>query len=126
MMGNLGSVLNAIVAPAESCLARVSGSLVMVLLLGFGIRPLGPRTLAYLASLGMSAGVARRTSKLNSLLFRAVMVLSEKISTRIVLPVEKGTLTSPRRPVSRTLRWRSMLLLPWGGEMSFSRASWGE
>ena len=43
-------------APELICLARVTGSATTVPFLGLGIRPLGPRTLAYLASLGMSAG----------------------------------------------------------------------
>lgn len=44
-------------------LASDSGSLTIVPVLGLGIRPLGPRTLASLTSLAIWVGVAKRTSK---------------------------------------------------------------
>lgn len=60
----------------------------MVLLLGLGMRPLGPRTRARGAIKGMSAGLARRISK--SILPDLILSPSSgvKIATRVSLPIE--------------------------------------
>ena len=63
MTGADFSGLRAKVFWAASFLAVSAGLSTMVPVLGLGMRPFGPRVLASLTSLGMSAGVARRTSK---------------------------------------------------------------
>ncbi len=50
--GNFGSLLMMVLPPSNSFFF-FSGSLVTVPILGLGIRPLGPRMRAYLASLGI-------------------------------------------------------------------------
>ncbi len=103
MMGNFSSVLYESSDPSDNVVARFSGSSVIVPFFGFGINPLGPRTLAYLASLGISAGLANRISKSILLSSILVAVATEKTSILACLPVENGSLASPRIPISTVL-----------------------
>lgn len=62
MRGYLGSALTWVLPPSNS-LALASGLGVTVPALGLGINPLGPNSFAYLASLGMKAGLVTKMSK---------------------------------------------------------------
>src|SRR3989344_8879492 len=96
MTGADFSGLRAKVFWAASFLAVSAGLSTMVPVLGLGMRPFGPRILASLTSLGMSAGVARRTSK--SALPDSIWDSSESVKTTILLemPVEWGRVTEIR------------------------------
>ena len=86
--------------PFSNCANLFLGSVIRLPFFGVGIRPLGPRTLAYLASLGMSAGVASRISKSSLPALILTMVFSEKTSIVCFLPVAWGKDISPLTPVS--------------------------
>ena len=73
--------------PWENFFLSSSGLSEMVPALGLGMRPLGPKSLANLASLGMILGSAIRTSKSILSALSLARVLSEAISTFWVLPV---------------------------------------
>ena len=74
-------------APPASFFFTSSGLAETVPDFGLGIRPFGPRILANLASLGIMAGVATRTSKSRIPSLILPKVLSEAISTFASLPV---------------------------------------
>ncbi|OIN89328.1 hypothetical protein AUJ59_01815 [Candidatus Beckwithbacteria bacterium CG1_02_47_37] len=88
-------------------MAAVSGSAAMVLFLGLGIRPLGPKILAYLASLGIIIGAAIKMSKSILLSLSLTKVFSEAISTLTVLPVPWGSWSSPPTLSTSRFRWSS-------------------
>ncbi len=82
----------------------------MVPVLGFGMRPLGPRKRAKGAMVAMSLGRARRISKFILPALISVSTSGEKMTTLSCLPMEWGRVTSPLIPVSLVLRCSSMVL----------------
>ncbi|TSC85328.1 MAG: hypothetical protein G01um101416_950 [Microgenomates group bacterium Gr01-1014_16] len=76
-----------------SLAAEAVGSATKVPVLGFGMRPFGPKSLANLSNLGMSSGVARRMSK--SIFPDSIwaITLSETMAIFLDLPVEWGRST---------------------------------
>ena len=106
IIGALASVLKLICPPAYF-LATSSGFGAIVPFLGFGIKPLGPKTLATLANFAIIVGSATKTSKLIMPFSTSAIKASEAIATRVVLPVPWGRVICPEIPVETIFRCNS-------------------